>query len=504
MKLKAKLIVLALSAGVVGSAFTIMASRVMNDYPQEDKFITNTDNNQGFVRTAATVNAINTDFTKAAESTVNAVVSIKSFATPRQQRGMGGFFDPFEFFFGPDYGGQRQQQPQRPQQPQQTGLGSGVIITSDGYIVTNNHVVDGADKLEVTLNDNRSFNAKVIGTDPSTDLALLKIDAKGLSPIEFGNSDNVKVGEWVLAVGNPFGFTSTVTAGIVSAKARSISATTNTQSMGIESFIQTDAAVNPGNSGGALVNTNGQLIGINTAIYSRTGNYEGYSFAIPSAIVIKVINDIKQFGTVQRAVLGISYGELTSELAKEKGITAVAEGIYVGAVADRSAAKEGGIEVGDVITAINDDKVKNSGMMQAAMSKYRPGDKIKITYYRDNKAHTTTVTLKNSQGDTSIVKSADMFDLGCAFKEIKPEKLKDLQISSGIEVIGVKDGKFKSAGIRDGFIILTINDEKVSSADDVEKIYKRIMSDATGEKVMFIVGMYPTGNKKYYAVPLTD
>lgn len=506
MKVQTKLIALALSAGILGSAFTIMATSAIDHTPMEDKYIGQQDVNQNFVRTAAPVHAINTDFTQAAESTVNAVVSIKSFVTPRQQRQMNGFFDPFEFFFGPDFGqgqGQSQRQPQQ-QQPQQSGLGSGVIITDDGYIVTNNHVVEGAEKLEVTLNDNRSFNAKIIGTDAVTDLALLKIDVKGLSPIEFGNSDDVKIGEWVLAVGNPFGFTSTVTAGIVSAKARSISSTTNSRSMGIESFIQTDAAVNPGNSGGALVNTNGQLIGINTAIYSRTGNYEGYSFAIPSAIVIKVINDIKQYGTVQRAVLGISYGELTSDLAKDKNITAVNEGIYVGEVSDRSAAKEGGLQVGDVITEINGERIKNSGTMQAAMSKYRPGDKIKVKYYRDNKAHVTTITLKNNQGDTSIVKSSDIFDLGCTFREVKSDKLKELQINSGLEVIGVKDGKFKNAGIKNGFIILEINDQKVSKAEDVEKIYKSIMTDATAEKVMLIIGVYPTGKKMYYAVDLRD
>lgn len=464
---------------------------------------TNTEN-KGFIRTAQT-RSMNPDFTKAAESTVNAVVSIKSFVTPKVNQ-MQNFMDPFEFFFGPGFGNQqpRQKQPKTEQKPQQSGLGSGVIISQDGYIVTNNHVVDGAEKLEVTLNDNKTYNAKIIGTDPKTDLALLKIEAKNLTPIEFGNSDNLKVGEWVLAVGNPFGFTSTVTAGIVSAKSRSISSSTHTPSVGIESFIQTDAAVNPGNSGGALVNTDGQLVGINTAIYSSTGNYAGSSFAIPTSIVKKVITDIKQYGAVQRAMLGVSFSELTSDLAKEKGVKAVTEGIYVGGVEDRSAAKEAGIQVGDVITALNGQPVKNSGTMMEQMSKYRPGDMITVTYYRDNKKNSVTLKLKNSQGNTEITKQGDFLDLGCAFKELSAEKLKSLQISSGIEVVGIKDGKFKKAGIRNGFIILDINNSNVSTRDDVEKIYKAIMADTGSDKVMFITGMYPTGKKVYYAVDLAE
>lgn len=262
-----------------------------------------------FIQAVSTSSAP-TDFTTAAESTINCVVSIKSFATPRQSR-MSEFNDPlFEFFFGPS----RQQRPQRNAEPQPLGLGSGVIISADGYIITNNHVIEGAEKLEITLNDNSTYNATVIGADAATDLALLKIDAEDLSFITFGDSDKLKVGEWVLAVGNPFGFTSTVTAGIISAKARNISSITHSQQMGIESFIQTDAVVNQGNSGGALVNTRGELIGINTLIYSRTGDYSGYAFAIPSSIVKKVVTDLRQYGQVQRAMLGVTFTELTPEL----------------------------------------------------------------------------------------------------------------------------------------------------------------------------------------------
>ncbi len=508
MKNSSKLILMVFGAAILGSAATIMATSAINGNISStfsDKCVTQEDDTNGFIKTSQR-RSFDTDFTKAAESTVNAVVSIKSFASPRKSAKQN-YIDPFEFFFGPGFGGgnsnPRGQQPQQQQpQQQQIGLGSGVIISEDGYIVTNNHVINGADRLDVTLNDNRSFNAKIIGTDAVTDLALIKIEAKNLSPIVFGNSDDIKVGEWVLAVGNPFGFTSTVTAGIVSAKARSISASTHGRTMGVESFIQTDAAVNPGNSGGALVNIDGELMGINTAIYSETGNYAGYSFAIPSSIVKKIITDIKQFGAVQRAVLGISYSELTSEIAKEKNITAVNEGIYVGKVADRSSALEAGIKEGDVITHINDVKIKNSGVMQEQMNKYRPGDDITITFVRDNKEQKISLTLKNNQGSTSMTKSTDMMSLGCAFKELSKDKLSDLRISQGLEVVGVKDGKFKRAGIKDGFVITDINNIPVSNVDAVEEIYKAIMSDNSSDKVMFITGIYPTGKKVYYAVAL--
>ncbi|MEE0974192.1 MAG: Do family serine endopeptidase [Muribaculaceae bacterium] len=446
-----------------------------------------------------------TDFTYAAEQTINGVVSIKSYATPRTSRySNDAFSDPFfDFFFGNPYR-RRQQEPQQQPEQQQLGLGSGVIISADGYIVTNNHVIDGAERLEITLNDNRTFEAVIIGTDATTDLALIKIDAEKLPVIPIGNSDALKVGEWVLAVGNPFGFTSTVTAGIVSAKARNISSITNGRAMGIESFIQTDAAVNPGNSGGALVNTSGELVGINTAIYSQTGNYAGYSFAIPTTIVTKIVTDLKQYGTVQRAILGIGFNELTPKLAKEKNITAVNAGLYVGRVEERSAAMEAGIAEGDVIVAINGVETLNSGQLQEQMSKYRPGDKITVSYIRDNKKHTVNVTLRNNQGDTKVTKAKDMMDLGCAFKTVPTETLRQLQIRNGVQVSGLKDGKFKDAGIKEGFIILDINNTRVNSQSDVEKIYDAIVKSDEYDKVMFITGVYPTGKKVYYAVDLAD
>lgn len=507
-----RLIMVALFASVMGSIFTVVASDVIERKVAGDTYVGNADENNGGLVRVAQSRIADTDFTQAAEQTVNSVVCVKCYqsASYQQQPQMGGnFFDPFEFFFGGPQ--QRQQRPQqRPQQQQQSkpqlaGLGSGVIISEDGYIVTNNHVVEGADKLEVLLNDNTSYNAKVIGSDPNTDLALLKIEAKGLKAITFGDSEKVKVGEWVLAVGNPFGFNSTVTAGIVSAKARSISeATRGGGKMGVESYIQTDAAVNPGNSGGALVNTEGQLIGINTAIYSETGNYAGYSFAIPSSIVKKIVTDIKQYGTVQRAVLGVQYTELTPDVAKEKNITATTEGIYVAKVEDRSAAMEAGLKEGDVIVAINGNKVKSRGTLIEQMSKFRPGDKIDVKFFRNNKEQTVTITLRNDQGSVEMVQGASITDLGCAFKEVSKDIKKDLGISKGVEVSGLKDGKFKKAGIKEGFIILTINETPVSSHDDVERVYKQIMSSGDSDKVMFITGLYPTGKKVYYAVDLAD
>ena len=437
----------------VNSAIALMSALIMATPSAMSAEIATTESSAPRTTTSAPI-----DFTKAAEATINRVVSIKSFATPRQSR-MSEFNDPFfEFFFGPNFGGRQQQQPQKKSEPQPLGLGSGVIISADGYIVTNNHVVEGAEKLEVTMNDNKTYNATIIGTDANTDLALLKIDASDLNFITFGDSDKLKVGEWVLAVGNPFGFTSTVTAGIVSAKARNISTVTHSRQFGIESFIQTDAVVNQGNSGGALVNTKGELMGINTLIYSRTGDYSGYAFAIPSSIVKKVISDLKQYGTVQRAMLGITFTQLTPQLCEEKDIK-LTEGIYVTEVQDQSAAKEAGLEKEDIITVI---------------------------------------------GSTKITKETDFAALGCTFSKL-PQKTKDaLGISYGVVVGGVSKGKFKDAGIANGFIVQEINEQKVNSQSDVESIYNAIMRDSSADKVMYIKGLLPTGRRTYLAIPLLD
>lgn len=442
---------------------------------------------------AAVSSALETDFTQAAENTVNAVVGIKSTVRQNQNQNITG--DPFfDFFFG-HRGGNAQPQPK-------VGFGSGVIVSSDGYIVTNNHVVDGSDEVEITLNDKRTFNARVVGTDPATDLALLKIEAEDLPIVKFGDSDNLKVGEWVLAVGNPFQLTSTVTAGIVSAKARSIGIISNQQTMGIESFIQTDAAVNPGNSGGALVNTRGELVGINTAIYSQTGNFAGYSFAVPSSIVSKVITDLKQYGAVQRAVLGVMIRDINAELAKEKDLT-TQSGAYVEGVNERSAALEAGIEKGDIIVAVNNVPVKTVSALQEQVNRYRPGDKIKVTVLRGKQNKDFTVTLKNYQGNTEVTKVLGMDVLGAAFKEVNPETKRQLGIRTGIQVTGIKKGKFQNAGIRDGFIVLRVNDQAITSVQDMERVFDSIMKNGASEKVMFIAGVYPNGKTGYYAVDLT-
>ena len=393
--------------------------------------------------------------------------------------------DPFEYFFG--FGGRGGFQ--RPQQQPRVGAGSGVIISTDGYIITNNHVIDGADKLEVLLNDNSTYEARIIGTDESTDLALIKIDAKGLSAITIGDSESLRLGEWVLAVGNPFGFNSTVTAGIVSAKARSLGAESHRRNrMGIEAFIQTDAALNPGNSGGALVNLNGELVGINAAIYSNTGSYTGFSFAIPTTIAAKVIADLREFGTVQRAVLGISVADLTADIAKEKGITATKSGVLVADVSDRSTAKVLDLKENDVIVAINGTEIKNLPQLHEQLAKYRPGEEISVTYYRDNKKITKKATLRNTQGESTITKKGDFSEIGCAFMKLNPETLKSLGISNGVKVTGLKSGPFKNAGVKDGFIIIEINDRAVKSSDDVENIYNRLMKDDSAEdKVMIPV-----------------
>lgn len=442
-----------------------------------------------------------TDFTAAAENSVHAVVHIKSVQKPkavnRQQQQMPQN-NPFFFFFG-DGGFER------PQQQPRVGSGSGVIISTDGYILTNNHVIDGADELQVTLNDNRNFTATVVGADPATDIALLKIEAADLPVIPFGDSDKLKVGEWVLAVGNPFNLTSTVTAGIVSAKGRGLQmGSRNGNDLKIESFIQTDAAVNPGNSGGALVNTKGELIGINTAIYSETGNFAGYSFAVPISIASKVASDLKQFGVVQRAMLGVMMTDVTPELAKQKDIKAL-EGAYVAEFADRSSAKEAGMEVGDVIIAVDGNKVKSGSQLQEQISRFRPGDKVNIDVQRGDKVKTLTVELKNSKGNTEVVQVQDgKIKLGAELKALSQDQMRKYGINYGVEVVGVKDGKFKRAGINKGFIIMVINGNRITSPSDIEAILESVRTGNSDEQGLFIKGFYPNGRTEYYAINLAD
>ncbi len=429
----------------------------------------------------------NVDFTVAAEISVNAVVHVKTVASSQQGYGENPLY---EFFFGPR--GFSQPQPVE-------GSGSGVIISSDGYIVTNNHVINGADEIEVLLNDRRSFKATLVGADPSTDIALLKIDASDLVALSFGDSDRIKVGEWVLAVGNPFNLNSTVTAGIVSAKSRNIGIlATAGGNLGIESFIQTDAAVNPGNSGGALVNTRGELIGINTAIASRTGSFSGYSFAVPANIARKVTDDLKQYGEVQRGLLGVSIREVDKDIQQRLQLDKV-DGVFVAGVADGGGAKEAGIEEEDVIISVNNEAISTVPQLQERISRYRPGDKVKIEVIRSGKTKQFTVTLRSIRGTTEIVKTSDKDKfLGAVFEEINNEDKKILRINYGLKIVKLNEGKLKQNGIQTGFIITKANRLPVTNMQDFERVV------ATANEGLFLTGIYPNGRVAYYAINLQD
>lgn len=450
-----------------------------------------------------TVAAENIDFTTAAESAIHGVVHIKATANAQASNGDGGqqYMDPFEYFFG--FGGRGGFQ--RPQQQPRVGAGSGVIISTDGLYHHEQPRDRRSRRAGGYLKRYRKFPAKIIGADPTTDIALIKIEATDLPTIPFGDSEKLKVGEWVLAVGNPFNLTSTVTAGIVSAKSRGNIGAGGKDRSKIESFIQTDAAVNPGNSGGALVNTKGELVGINTAIYSETGNFAGYSFAVPISIAGKVANDLKQFGTVQRAVLGVLIQDPQYVPDAEKEKVKVFEGAYVGGFAERSSAKEAGIEKGDVIVAVNGVKIKSSSALQEQISKYRPGDKVELTINRNGSTKKFTVELRNAQGSTKVVKGGDSAEvMGAAFKALNDEQKRKLGVSYGIEVTGLTSGKLKDAGIKKGFIIMIVNNQKISAPEDLEKIVESILQGRTEDQGLFIKGFYPNGRTKYYAIDLAE
>ena len=444
------------------------------------------------------------DLTYAAEKSLPSVVYIKSVQNAKTQTveyndPFEDFFsDPFGGFFGRGQGNNNGTRKRQVQTPKRAAAGSGVIISADGYIVTNNHVVDGADELTVTLNENsKEYSARIIGADKTTDLALIKIDAKNLPAIAIANSDDVKVGEWVLAVGNPLGLNNTVTAGIVSAKARQMGE-------GVTSMIQTDAAINQGNSGGALVNTNGALIGINAMLASPTGSNIGYGFAIPTAIMNKVVDDIKKYGAVQRAMIGIKGGDVSNKVDadKEQGKEVdygTMEGIYIGEVVEGGAAQAGGLQKEDVIISIDGQKIRKFGELQGVMAQKRPGDKVKVTYLRNKKEHTTTLTLKNEQGNTKVVKNADIDILGIDVRPITDSQKKQLEISYGLEVLKVNGGKMKEAGVPKGFIIQVVNDQPMRSFDDLQQAVK----DAK-EQMLIIRGLYPTGKRGGFVVYLQN
>lgn len=416
------------------------------------------------------------DFTVAAEKCLPAVVHIKTqFNAPN--------YTLYDFIFGTH--------PRR--STPVLSAGSGVIISPDGYIVTNNHVIENAEIIEIILNNRRSFTAKLIGRDATTDIALLKVEADNLPYIIYGDSDNVRVGEWVLAIGNPFNLNSTATHGIVSAKARNLNILTD--NLAIESFIQTDAAVNPGNSGGALVNKKGELIGINTAIASRTGSFVGYSFAVPVNIVRKVVADIVEFGEVQRAYLGIDILDIDSRIASELKIEDI-EGVYVARLWETGAAKKAGLNEADVITEINGFKINSTSQLLEQISKYRPGDEIKLLTKRNGKTNSYIAKLQNKYGNTDVIVSQTIDILGARFEPLSETDKKRLRISHGIQVSDTYRGRFSANGIRKGFIIMYVNKNTVKTIEDLENI----IDGSDGR--LFIEGLYPNGTKAYYAFNL--
>ena len=448
------------------------------------------------------------DLTYAAEKALPSVVYIKSVINSKTQT--VEYDDPWEDFFSDPFGGffgrgqgQGQKRQRQVQTPKRAAAGSGVIISKDGYIATNNHVVDGADELTVTLYENsKEYSARIIGADKTTDLALIKIDENDLPAIAVANSDETKVGEWVLAVGNPLGLNNTVTAGIVSAKARNME-----QPGTVTSMIQTDAPINMGNSGGALVNTRGELIGINAMLYSQTGTNIGYGFAIPTTIMNKVVDDLKQYGTVQRAMIGIQGSDVSRyvDSEKDKGNDidlGTMEGIYVAEVVEDGAAEDAGLKKGDVITHIDGKKVSKFGDLSGLIAQKRPGDKVTLTYLRDKKKQTVTLTLKNEQGNTKVVKNADMDVLGADFREVTKQQKEQLDIKYGLEVIKVSGGKMKDAGVPKGFIITRVNDEPMRTFDDLQQAVKD--ASTSKEQMLIIRGIYPTGRRGGFVIYLNE
>ena len=482
--MKARLFFGRLLTAVLGGAVAVLLFVLFTD--RDEKIVTVTE-----PRTIQLANLPQTvkgqiDLTFAAELSVKSVVHVRTLYQ-NQDYQSNPFYD---FLFGNSNRGYQQ----RPS----LGSGSGVIISDDGYIVTNNHVVKGSNLINVMLHDKRSYEAKLIGQDPYTDLALLKIEEENLPKMDFGNSDELKLGEWVLAVGNPFNLTSTVTAGIISAKARNIGNMNNR--MSIESFLQTDAAVNPGNSGGALVDTKGRLVGINTAIESRTGSYSGYSFAIPVTIVRKVVEDLREFGQVQRAMLGVSIRTVNAALVEELKLKLdKLEGVYIADVAEEGGANEAGLESGDIILEVNSTNVNSSSELQEQISKYRPGDEVSVVIKRDGKKKQFDVVLRNRLGNTEVIQSRGLAFLGADFEPISSKEKYRLQINRGVKVKNLRSGKLKDENIKEGFIIYKINNTPIYEIRDIEDAIQQVKDGG-----VFISGIYPNGSVKYYAFSLNE
>ena len=453
-------------------------------------------NYAGFFDNNSPVGAV--DFTAASTSATPAVVHIKTKTKARQaSNNLPRARNPFADLFGDDME-DFFNSPRARTIPEQRASGSGVIISNDGYIVTNNHVIDGADEINVTLNNKRSYKAILVGADPSTDIAVLKMEGKNFPYIVYGNSDDVKLGQWVLAVGYPLTLDVTVTAGIISAKARSIGINSRQSENPIESFLQTDAAVNPGNSGGALINTEGQLIGINSAIASPTGSYAGYSYAIPVNIVKKAVNDLIKFGTVQRAYLGISYPsrELTDEEKKEIGFKDN-DGVFVTAVPTGGAAYTAGIKKGDIVIKVNGVTVSSGPEMQEQVTRYKPGDRVTVTYLRDGKEQTANLVLKNKVGNTDVVKTETVIDkLGAELSTLDRKTAANLDIPGGVAVKKITDGAIKNSRIQEGFVITSINGQAIKNIEDLTAAL-----NANKGLTVKVEGVYP-GYADSYGYPL--
>ena len=489
-----------MAASILGSLVTVGSYELIKENPKKEstELVSKAPIVQASYDNPVNSEYVPLDFTAAAEKVMPAVVHIRStqrasYSTRNQQvpDQLREFFGPF---FREDRGGR--------QAPRQ-GTGSGVLINNGGYIVTNNHVIDGADELEVTLHDNRSFNAKVIGTDPTSDLAVIKIEEEDLPHLSMVNSDNVRVGEWVLAVGNPFNLNSTVTAGIVSAKGRSINiigsnlprTPGDSLDTSIESFIQTDAAVNPGNSGGALVDLNGDLIGINTAIASPTGAYSGYAFAVPSNIVSRVVEDLITYGVVQRGWLGVEIRNVNDDFARENDLEVIS-GAYVNRISPKSGALDAGIEEGDVIIQVDDIKVNNTPQLIGYIGSKRPGDVVKVKVDRDGKEIFFNVTLKNRDGSTDIVEKApeNVFTvLGADLEDLDAKALKRLEIENGVRVKEIGPGQImKHTDMQEGFIITKIDGKRVNTKEDVLDILENKRGG------VLIEGIYEDQPGSYY------
>lgn len=427
------------------------------------------------------------DFTYAAESAVDAVVYVRVTIRTQQRTQVDPFFG--FFFFGEDNS--------QPKYREQQGSGSGVIIRQDGYIVTNNHVVENASKVEVMLNNNKTYPATVIGTDPATDVALLKIDASGLPVVPFGNSDELRLGQWVIAIGSPYDLRSTITAGIISAKGRQMSGGEvgpdgKPVSTKIESFLQTDAAVNPGNSGGALVNERGELVGVNTAIVSQTGSYTGYSFAIPSNMVKKVVDDLIDFGSVKRALLGVSMRQISEEEAKEMKLFSP-NAVYIEEVQAGSAAEKAGVKAGDVLVSIDSVEMKTPADVQEKVNSFHPGDKATLTIVRKGEQKTLEVTFQGTAQETGTVDvDGSVAFYGAKLKEASKDKLSRLGLKSGVEIVSIGAGKVMEAGATEGFVILYVNDQAVSKPEDVINIAKK------SKRAVFVQGVTSSGKAAYF------